>query len=175
MTKNKLIVVIGAAALAAFSIGCETAPTNANNANRANTNANSNVAIVTSTNANTTMTNANRDIARADYERERERYDRDWRAEATRLGRTIGQGAEDAWIWTKVRAALTAAENMPSTGINVDVDNAVVTLSGNVENNDQRTRAEQVARGVERVTRVQNNLRVGPTGGNANRNGNSNR
>lgn len=175
---NKFVAFCAGAMLVALSVGCP-GPANTNNANMANTNANTNTAIITNTNANTNTaaTNANRDIARADYERERDRYDRDWRAEATSLGRTIGQGAEDAWVWTKVRAALATAENMPSTGINIDVDNGVVTLGGNVENNDQRTRAEQIARGVERVTRVENNLRVGPAdaNANANRNGNANR
>lgn len=170
---NKFIAFIGAAALAAFSLGCETAPTNANNANRANTNTNANTAIV-NTNTNTAATNTNRDIARADYERERERYDRDWRAEAARLGRTIGQGAEDAWLWSKARTALAAADNLPDTGINVDVDNGVVTLTGNVETADQRTRAGQAAR-VEGVRDVRNNLTVGAAGGNANRNANANR
>ena len=177
MNKNKLIAFIGAAALAALSAGCDTAPTNANNSNRANTNANnSNVAIVTNTNTNTAPANTNRDIARADYERERERYDRDWRAEASRLGRTIGQGAEDAWLWSKARTALAAADDLPDTGINVDVDNGVVTLTGNVENNNQRTRAGQAAR-VEGARDVRNNLTVGAAGGNANanRNGSANR
>jgi len=46
------------------------------------------------------------------------------------------------------RAVLATTEDLRDSTINVDVDNAVVTLSGTVANAAQKSKAEQVARGV---------------------------
>ena len=173
MNRNRLVALASGAMLIALVAGCQTAT-------NTNTNANGNTAVVTNTNRNAnvnanTNTNADRrtvnaNITREEYERERESF----AAEARRLGRTIGAGANDGWLWTKTRALLAAADDLRDSTINVDVDNAVVTLSGTVASQAQRTRAEQVARGVEGVRSVRNNLAVSATGGNTNQNASRN-
>ena len=73
--------------------------------------------------------------------------------------------------------ALAAEDDLRDSTINVDVDNAVVTLSGTVANQTQKAKAERVAKGVDGVKSVKNNLTVsasGNTNSNANANRNSN-
>jgi hypothetical protein len=104
-------------------------------------------------------------ITREDFERQKERFQR----EAREAGRKIGPGASDLWIWTKARAALAAAQDLRDSTVSVDVDNSVVTLTGTVASNEQKTKAGQVAK-VEGATRVVNNLTVAAGGANANAN-----
>ncbi len=171
MKGHKLIALTAGIALGALFVGCEAAT-------NINTNTNGNIAVVTTGNGNANAnanTNADRrivnaNITREEYERQRESF----AEEARRLGRTIGSGANDGWLWTKTRAVLAAADDLRDSTINVDVDNAVVTLSGTVASQAQKTRAEQVARGVEGVSSVRNNLAVSVTEGNTNQNANRN-
>jgi len=122
-------------------------------ATNANTNANANM------NANSSRRSVNANISREEYEKDRESFAED----AKRLGRTIGSGANDGWLWTKTRALLAAADDLRDSTINVDVDNAVVTLSGTVATQAQKNRAAQVAKGVEGVKSVTNNLAISPS------------
>ena len=175
MHKKKIAALVAGTALAALAAGCrDTATTNANLAN-----ANSNVAIVTNANANTAAnTNANTrnangnwnaSITREEYERNKEYYSE----EARKRGSRIGLGANDAWLWTKVRASLLGADDLRDSTIDVDVDNAVVTLNGTVANGQQKVRAADVAKKVDGVKSVNNKLQVkadGAAGGNANAN-----
>ena len=134
-----------------------------------NTNANANANM----NANANRRAANANITREEYEREKTSF----AEEARRLGRTIGSGVNDGWLWTKTRALLAAEDDLRDSTINVDVDNAVVTLSGTVANQTQKAKAERVAKGVDGVKSVKNNLTVsasGNTNSNANANRNSN-
>jgi osmotically-inducible protein OsmY len=80
----------------------------------------------------------------------------------------------DGWLWVKTRFDLAAADDLRDSTINVDVDQAVVTLSGTVASAAQKTRAEQVAKAVEDVKSVRNQLKVAPAGANANGNANRN-
>lgn len=154
MNKKKLWVSIICLALTAAVWGCDTTTS---------TNGNANTAVVTNTNAaNTSVANANRplnaNVTREEYEKDRGSYEQ----EAKRLGRKIGQGANDLWIWTKARAVLGATDDLRDTTINVDVENEVVTLTGTVANDAQKQRAEQVAKSIEGVKSVINNLSVSP-------------
>lgn len=141
-------------------VGC--APTNTNtNSNtnsNANANANANAKANRGANANSNRRSANANITREEYERDKDSFAEDARG----LGRTIGSGANDGWLWTKTRGLLAAAEDLRDSTINVDVDNAVVTLTGTVGSAAQKTKAEQVAKSVDGVTSVKNNLTVTP-------------
>jgi hypothetical protein len=143
---------------------------NDNRTANANTNANA-IATATPTPA-VANNNSNRAVTREEYERNKEQYQR----EAKGSGRTIGSGVNDGWLWVKARFDLAAADDLRDSTINVDVDNAVVTLTGTVASVAQRTRAEQVAKSVEGVKSVRNQLKVSPSGNtNANANANANR
>ena len=175
---NRITGLIATAAISLTLAACDgTANRNANTNTNGNTNANANLAA---TPTPTAAANANRTApTRAEYARDKERYDREAREQARGSGRTIGTGLNDAWLWTKTRFELAGADDLRDSTINVDVDNAVVTLTGTVASAAQKTRAEQVAKGVEDVKSVRNQLRVASDNangnGNRNANGNANR
>ena len=154
--------ITGFIALAALAVlpGCDNT---ANQNATANRNANA-VATATATATPVANTNSNRPPTRAEYEANKERYNR----EAKESGRKVGTGANDTWLWIKTRFDLAAADDLRDSTINVDVDNDVVTLSGTVASAAQKTKAEQVAKAVEGVKSVRNQLRV--QSGNANTN-----
>jgi osmotically-inducible protein OsmY len=86
----------------------------------------------------------------------------------------VGTGVNDGWLWVKTRFDLAAADDLRDSTINVDVDKAVVTLTGTVASAAQKTKAEQVAKAVEGVTSVKNMLKVSTGADNKNANANSN-
>lgn len=155
--------------------GCGGTTTNTNNArsnvtNLGANNANTGAIVV---NSNTTNSNrfSNANITREEVEKNRADYERE------RGSSTIGQGANDMWLWVKTRASLLTADDLRDSTINVDVVNDVVTLRGSVANAAQKAKAEQVAKGVEGVKSVKNELKVAAndsvtnvSGGNSNTN-----
>jgi hyperosmotically inducible periplasmic protein len=166
---NRITGLMATAALALSIAACEGGTAN-RNANNVNTNANTNTGALASPTP-TPAVSERRAPTREEYERDRERYQR----EARESGRTVGSGLNDGWLWVKTRFDLAAADDLRDSTINVDVDNGVVTLTGTVATAAQKTRAEQVAKSVEDVRSVRNQLRVVSDNANANGNGNSNR
>ena len=165
--RRRITGFVAVAALAVLLPGCDnTANQNATANRNANVNANAN-ATATATPA-VANTNSNRAPSRQEYEANKERYNR----EAKESGRRVGTGANDTWLWIKTRFDLAAADDLRDSTINVDVENDIVTLSGTVASAAQKTRAEQVAKTVEGVKSVRNQLKV--DAGNANANGNRN-
>ena len=168
--RQRLLGLIALAVLSLILPGCDN---NANNNANANLNANRNANLAASPTPTPAVanTNSNRAPTREEYERNKEQYQR----EAKGSGRTIGSGVNDGWLWVKTRFDLAAADDLRDSTINVDVDNAVVTLSGTVASAAQRTRAEQVAKAVDGVKSVRNQLKVSASGNtNANTNANAN-
>jgi osmotically-inducible protein OsmY len=158
--RRKIEGIIVLAALAVLVAGCDN--TNTNRTVNANANANATATPTPATaNANT---NTRRAPTREEYEREKERYSR----EARESGRTIGTGLNDGWLWVKTRFDLAAADDLRDSTINVDVDKEVVTLTGTVATAAQKARAEAVAKSVEGVKSVRNQLRVQAANANAN-------
>lgn len=153
--KNKLTVLM-IVAVALVSMSCDqTANTNTNmNGNVRVANAN----ITPNQNANMENNNATtrRAPTREEYERDKDRYAR----EAKEAGRTIGSGINDGWLWVKTRFELAAADDLRDSTINVDVDNDAVTLSGTVASAAQKAKAEQIAKSIEGVKSVRNQLKV---------------
>jgi len=144
--------ICGGTALIASMVGCGTTTTNTNiNANVRNGNANSTV-VVSPTPTNTNRANAN--VTREEYDRNRAEYERD-RGEST-----IGQGANDSWLWFKTKTALATANDLRDSTINVDVVNDVITLRGTVASAAQKSSAEAVAKGIEGQKGVRNQLTV---------------
>ena len=174
---NKLAAFVAGATLSALAAGCSEAPTT-------NTNANSNTAVVVNTNnantanantANTNTANANTNTrmapTREEYEKNKESYSK----EAKDMGRKVGTGANDGWLWVKARYDLAAADDLRDSTINVDVDNGVITLTGTVGSQDQVKKADSIAKAVEGQKGVKNMLKVSAGGStNANANGNKN-
>lgn len=158
--------ITGFIALAALAVLLPACDNTANSNTTVNRNVNAN-AVATATATPVANTNTNRAPTRAEYEANKERYNR----EAKQSGRKVGTGANDTWLWIKTRFDLAAADDLRDSTINVDVDNDVVTLSGTVASAAQKTRAEAVAKAVEGVKGVRNQLKV--QSGNANANANA--
>lgn len=70
----------------------------------------------------------------------------------------VGQAIDDTTITTKVKTELMAEKGVNGTAISVDTKNGQVTLSGTVPS-DQIARAEQIARRVDGVREVVNQLK----------------
>lgn len=75
-------------------------------------------------------------------------------------GKTAGQNVDDATLTASVKAQLVADKASNLLRVDVDTNNGIVYLNGTVESNEQRERAEQLARRVDGVKRVVNNLQV---------------
>lgn len=74
---------------------------------------------------------------------------------------TAGTQVDDSAIKTKVKAKLAADVRLSTlTNIEVNSTNGVVTLAGQVHNPDEKRLAEQVARSVEGVVKVNNALQI---------------
>jgi hyperosmotically inducible protein len=73
----------------------------------------------------------------------------------------VSKTAGSATLTTKVKSALAADVGMRTvTGIDVDSEDGVVTLKGKVTSADHKKRAEAVAKKVEGVKKVKNELKV---------------
>ena len=69
--------------------------------------------------------------------------------------------ASNAALTAKVKTALAREEGMKSLGkINVDASEGVITLKGKVESDDAKKKAEAVAKQVDGVKSVKNQLTV---------------
>jgi hyperosmotically inducible periplasmic protein len=78
-------------------------------------------------------------------------------------GESAGQYADDSAITTRVKTALAADKAANLTRIEVATTNQVVSLNGIVQSPDQKRRAEEVAKEISGVRRVQNNLQIQQT------------
>lgn len=152
--KFKLVGLIAIAALTLSFWGCNQ-PENGNTNVNVNANTASNANAVAA-NHNTNTNSSRSAPTRAEYDKNKESYAQ----EAKRLGRTIGTGLDDGWLWTKTRFDLAAADDLRDSTINVDVDHAIVTLSGTVANAAQKAKAENIAKSVEGVKGVKNMLKI---------------
>lgn len=77
---------------------------------------------------------------------------------STADSRSTGQVIDDTTIHTKVKAALVNDPVVAGRSINVDVNRGVVSLSGAVNGDVEKVKAEDIARGVNGVRSVENNL-----------------
>jgi len=73
---------------------------------------------------------------------------------------TISENAKDAWIQGKLESAYSFNQHLNPFEINVSVTNGAVTLNGTVESDIDRDLAGEIAKGVDEVTNVKNNLQV---------------
>ncbi len=71
-------------------------------------------------------------------------------------------GPDDAALTQSVKAKIQAAANLAGAKVDVAVKEGVVTLSGTVDNDAAKAAAETVAKGVEGVKSVTNNITVKP-------------
>lgn len=78
----------------------------------------------------------------------------------TTTGKTAGQSMTDSRITAAVQTKLTSDRLSNFTRVDVDTERGVVNLSGVVQSPEQKNRAEALARQVDGVGRVNNNLQI---------------
>jgi len=71
-----------------------------------------------------------------------------------------GKYVDNAWITTKVKTLLLKDEGVKGLDVNVETHKGIVQLAGWVNNPSQVAQAEKIARGVEGVKTVENDLQV---------------
>ena len=79
---------------------------------------------------------------------------------STRTQRAPGEQVDDAALLTSVKSALASDPITEAGEINVDVNRGIVKLSGFVDSSQEQAQAVQVARSVEGVKEVRNDITV---------------
>lgn len=74
--------------------------------------------------------------------------------------RTVGQAVDDVTIGTKLKAALAADPELSALKINVDTTQGAVKLRGEVKSFALRRKAEDMARKIDGVKSVDNQLLI---------------
>ncbi len=75
---------------------------------------------------------------------------------------TMKTGVSDSWITAKTKIALFADSRAPGNAVNVETTKGLVSLRGKVGTEAEKQAAEEVARGIEGVQAVKNELQVVP-------------
>lgn len=75
-------------------------------------------------------------------------------------GQTLGQNLDDTKITSEVKRKLAADTTSTLTRVSVTTVNGNVSLTGIVPTADDRARAEEIARRVNGVQQVSNNLKA---------------
>jgi hyperosmotically inducible protein len=79
---------------------------------------------------------------------------------ATRTSRSTGETVDDATVTAKVKTALARDPSTSAFRINVDTYRGDVQLNGFVDTADMKSSATRVAKSVDGVKKVSNNLKV---------------
>jgi hyperosmotically inducible protein len=79
---------------------------------------------------------------------------------STRTQRAPGEQVDDAALLTSVKSALAADPVTEAGEINVDVNRGVVKLAGYVDSSEEKSKAGAIARDVDGVESVQNDISV---------------
>lgn len=73
-------------------------------------------------------------------------------------------GISDSWLTAKTKIALFADERVKGRQVSVETVNAAVTLRGKVDSDEAKAAAASVAKAIEGVKSVRNDLQVVPPG-----------
>lgn len=79
---------------------------------------------------------------------------------ATAMNESTGQYLDNTLITTKVKTAILKEESLKVLQINVETFKGVVQLSGFVNSAENSEKAETIARSIDNVVSVENNLIV---------------
>lgn len=74
--------------------------------------------------------------------------------------KTAGETIDDSVLTAKVKTALIADEQVAATDINVETNKGTVQLAGYADDQAEIDRAGQIARGVDGVKSVSNDLKL---------------
>ena len=73
---------------------------------------------------------------------------------------SVKEYADDAMITSAVKAKFLTADGVPGLSISVETQDGVVQLTGDVASQAEATQAENVAKGVDGVQSVKNDLTI---------------
>jgi hyperosmotically inducible protein len=73
---------------------------------------------------------------------------------------TAGEAVTDGWITTKVKTSFVGEDALDDSDIDVDTNNGVVTLTGTVASEAGRARAVAIAKKIDGVKSVKDELRI---------------
>ena len=73
---------------------------------------------------------------------------------------TAGAYMGDSWVTTKVKAGILNEPSLKVSQINVETYKSVVQLSGFVDNAASQAKAVEIAKSVQGVTAVKNDMRL---------------
>lgn len=76
----------------------------------------------------------------------------------------VKTNVSDSWITSKAKIALFADSRVPGTSVNVETQKGTLYLRGKVDTDAAKQAAEEVAKGVDGVKSVKNELQVVPAG-----------
>jgi osmotically-inducible protein OsmY len=79
-------------------------------------------------------------------------------------GKTVGEAIDDTTITTRVKTAMLNDEQVGGLRIDVDTFKGVVTLSGPVKSQAEKTQAIAIARRTDGVVEVKDSLQIIPEG-----------
>ena len=69
---------------------------------------------------------------------------------------------KDSWVTTKTKMAFVKDDRVKARQVKVETQDGVVTLRGKVATAEERTAAEEIARGIDGATSISNALQVVP-------------
>jgi osmotically-inducible protein OsmY len=75
-------------------------------------------------------------------------------------GEKTGAYLDDSWITSKVKSQMLADKTVKGTNITVNTTKGVVTLSGTAASPEESDKAAEIARHVEGVKEVENDIHV---------------
>lgn len=75
-------------------------------------------------------------------------------------GQKSGAYVDDSWITTKVKSEMIANNDVAARNISVNTTKGVVTLTGTAATAQEANKAVEIARGIEGVKGVENDIRV---------------
>jgi len=75
---------------------------------------------------------------------------------------TVGAYVDDAGITTLIKARMAESKLVSATSISVETLNGVVMLSGFAKSANEKSEAEKIARGVNNVKSVKNEIAIRP-------------
>lgn len=98
--------------------------------------------------------------AATDVQQDLQSAAKDLKREGEQAAQSVSDSATDLAITAKVKTALAADDQLSALGINVDTVNAVVSLKGPAPNAEAAERATVLAKAVDGVSDVHNQLVV---------------
>jgi len=78
------------------------------------------------------------------------------------LGGCNSNAVDDSAITAKIKSKLATDSDTSAIRVSVETKDGVVTLTGNVPNDTEKTKAETLAKNTDGVKRVQNEIKVNP-------------